>query len=146
VPYFNELAIGEPGTFGVDSDLDYGQDLWRLRDSCSRLHVDSMWIVYNGSADLNLFGLPKWRPLPPDAPQTGWVAISIYKLKLGEATEQSPDNFSAYSWLEKFQPVAYVGKSMRLYFIPVTHSRTTGMDADPYSLPALTVATGTSLR
>lgn len=146
LPYFNELAIGEPGSYGVDSDLDYGQDLWRLRDACARLHVDSMWIAYNGSADLNLFGLPKWHALPPDAPQTGWVAISIYKLKLGEATDQSPENFSAYSWLEKFHPAAYVGKSMRLYFIPITHSRTTGMDADPYSLPALTVATGTSLR
>jgi hypothetical protein len=74
------------------------------------------------------------------------MAISIYKLKLGEATEQSLEDFSAYSWLEKFQPVAYVGKSMRLYFIPDTHSRTTGMDADPYSFPALTVATGNSLR
>ncbi len=116
--YFNELAIGEAGRFGVDSDLDYGQDLWRLRDACVRHQVDSIWIAYNGSADLDLFSLPKRRPLPPYAPQTGWVAISLFKLKLGESTEGFLDDPATFAWLEKYTPVALVGKSMRLYYIP----------------------------
>jgi 4-amino-4-deoxy-L-arabinose transferase and related glycosyltransferases of PMT family len=116
--YFNELAIGGAGNFGVDSDLDWGQDLWRLRDACAQRKVDSLWIAYNGSADLNRFGLPTWRELPPGAPRSGWIAISIYKLKLGAATEEAPESFDAYSWLEKFEPVSQVGKSMRLYYVP----------------------------
>ena len=111
------MATGGAGNFGVDSDLDWGQDLWRLRDAYERRHVDSLWIAYNGAADLNQFGLPPWRELPPGAPQTGWVAICIYKLKLGAATEESPESFDAYSWLEKFEPAAQVGKSMRLYYV-----------------------------
>jgi hypothetical protein len=122
--YFNELAIGGAGNFGVDSDLDWGQDLWRLHDTCAQRQVDSLWIAYNGSADLNQFGLPTWRELPPGAPQSGWVAISIYKLKLGAATEESPADFDAYAWLEKFEPVAQVGKSMRLYDLRLLNSLT----------------------
>jgi hypothetical protein len=118
--YFNTLAApaGEAGFFGVDSDLDWGQDLWRLRDACAQRRVDNLWIAYNGSADLNQFELPQWRKLPPSLPQTGWIAISIYKLKLGSAIEGSLEGADSYSWLEMYQPVAFVGKSMRLYYIP----------------------------
>ena len=114
--YFNELARSQAvaGRFGVDSDLDWGQDLWRLAEASQRHHVPFLWIAYNGSADLNrAAGLGDWRPLPPRQRKDGWIAMSIYKLKLGQN-----DDFKAYSWLERYQPVERVGKSILLYFIP----------------------------
>jgi hypothetical protein len=41
------------------------------------------------------------------------VAISLYRLKTGG--KDAPPN--AFSWLEAYQPVALVGKSIRLYYI-----------------------------
>jgi 4-amino-4-deoxy-L-arabinose transferase-like glycosyltransferase len=111
--YFNEFAPGEAGAFGVDSDLDWGQDLARMPEVCARHHVDSLALAYNGSADLDRFGLPPWHELSPGVAETGWIGISIYKLKLG--TEDQPD---AFRWLERFQPVDRAGKSILLYFIP----------------------------
>jgi hypothetical protein len=111
--YFNEAAHAENGAFGVDSDLDWGQDLARLRDACMRHHIDSLALAYNGSANTSTFGFPPLRQLLPGTAQTGWIAISMYKLKLG-----LPDQPDAFSWLERFRPVETVGKSIRLYYIP----------------------------
>ncbi len=110
--YFNEFADGSWGKFGVDSDLDYGQDLWRLSAACERRHLRNIWIAYSGTVPRHQMGTD-WRGLPPDQPQTGWIAISIRKLKLGLG-----DDLDAYSWLEGFQPVERVGKSILLYYIP----------------------------
>ncbi|HYL76309.1 MAG TPA: glycosyltransferase family 39 protein [Bryobacteraceae bacterium] len=113
--YFNEFADGESGKFGVESDLDYGQDLARLATVCKQRQVGSLVLGYHGTADPNWFGFPPVRTLAPDTRETGWIAISIYKLRIGEE-----DNATAYSWLEQFQPVEHVGRSIRLYFIPAT--------------------------
>jgi 4-amino-4-deoxy-L-arabinose transferase-like glycosyltransferase len=111
--YFNEFADGSEGRFGLDSDLDWGQDLTRLSQACARRHVDSLAIAYYGSADLDRMGLPPWHPLTGGERPTGWVAVSIFLLKLG--TPGQPD---AFSWLERFPPVERVGKSIRLYYLP----------------------------
>jgi 4-amino-4-deoxy-L-arabinose transferase-like glycosyltransferase len=112
--YFNELAAGSSeGNFGVDSDLDWGQDLARLPTACARQHIGSLHIAYFGSADLSLFDLPPWKRLAPEQRESGWIAISVFSLKLGTADQ--PD---AYAWLEPYRPVDMVGKSIRLYFIP----------------------------
>ena len=112
--YFNELADGTSGWFGVDSDLDYGQDLARLGAACARRGIGSLSVAYYGTADTGQMGLPPHRILPPATPATGWVAISINKLKLGD----EEDNPADYAWLEQFRPVALVGKSIWLYHIP----------------------------
>jgi hypothetical protein len=110
--YFNEFADASWGRFGVDSDLDYGQDLWRLTAACERRHVRAIWIAYNGTVPRHQMGA-EWRDLPPDQPQPGWIAISIRDLKLGLR-----DDLDAYSWLESYRPVERVGKSILLYYIP----------------------------
>jgi len=116
LPYFNELARSKAatGAFGVDSDLDWGQDLWRLSEACQRHQIQSLWVAYNGTANLQAaVQLPDWRLLPPHERKDGWIAVSIYKLKLGQ-----DDDFESYSWIERYQPVERVGKSILLYFIP----------------------------
>ena len=111
--YFSEFTGGESGRFGVDSDLDYGQDLERLRAVCVRRQIESLSIAYHGTANLRQFALPNPHILAAGERPKGWVAISMYKLKLGE-----PDHLDCYKWIESFEPVERVGKSIRLYYIP----------------------------
>ena len=60
-------------------------------------------------------GLPPVRWLEPHQPVKGWVAASLYSLKLGSLGRPGHDDFA---WLERHDPVARVGKSIRLYYIP----------------------------
>lgn len=117
--YFNEFADGSSGRFGVASDLDYGQDLARLSSACARRGIGSLSVAYYGTADTDRMGLPPHRALLPGTPVTGWVAVSINKIKLGD----QEDNPADFSWIEKFQPVERVGKSIWLYNIPQTGRR-----------------------
>jgi hypothetical protein len=119
LPYYGEFTDGASGRYGVDSDLDYGQDLERLRVACSRRRVPSLAIAYHGTADLRWFRLPDFHILAPGERPSGWVAISMNKLKLGEINARD-----AFQWLEHLQPVERVGKSIRLYFIPEKGAQT----------------------
>jgi hypothetical protein len=114
IAYFNELASGRSTPVLVDSDLDNGQDLGRLADTLRQLRPSPLWIAYAGSADLTKHGLPAFRLLPPREPVTGWIAISLYDLKLGPVDAPTHDD---YAWLEACEPRATVGKSILLYFV-----------------------------
>jgi hypothetical protein len=114
VSYFNEVAERHPERILVDSDLDNGMDLLRLADTLRALHVPHLWITYAGSADLAVHGLPRYQELPPRTTVTGWVAASLYNIKLGAVDSKTHDEFA---WLEREQPVATVGSSIRLYHL-----------------------------
>jgi len=112
--YFNELAGRHPDRVLVDSDLDWGQDLLRLADALHTRKIDSITMAYFGRAEPDRHNIPQWRELQPYQPTTGWIAISEFKLKTGEY--EPP--YRGYAWLEAYEPVAIVGKSIRLYYIP----------------------------
>ena len=113
--YFNEFAGQHPENILLDSDLDWGQDLLRLSAALQQRRVDQVSIGYFGSSkmDLSKFGLPPFRELQPHQPATGWIAISLWQLKVGGLG--LPDD--SFSWLEAYQPVGLVGRSIRLYYI-----------------------------
>ncbi len=55
--------------------------------------------------------------LPPFHPVTGWVALSVRSLRLGDVFyEYYPPH--AFDWLDRYQPKEWVGKTIRLYYIP----------------------------
>ncbi len=114
--YFNEFAGSHPERVLLDSDLDWGQDLLRLSATLQERHIDQVSIAYAGSLklDLSQFGLPSFQVLAPYQPATGWIAISLLKLKIGIPGQ--PDD--GYAWLDAYQPVALVGRSIRLYYVP----------------------------
>jgi 4-amino-4-deoxy-L-arabinose transferase-like glycosyltransferase len=114
LPYFNQLAGGHPERILLDSDLDWGQDLGRLADTLRSRGVPYVWIAYHGKVDLSRQGLPPFTELPPEQPVTGWVAASLFSLALGE--QGGP--IDSYAWLRPYQPVARVGHSILLYYIP----------------------------
>ena len=110
--WFNELAGRHPDRILLDSNLDWGQDLYRLRDALAARHVESISLAYLGVADPARQGLPPAGPLPPDRPTSGWVAISEMWLK------DVPGGGHAYAWLRDDEPVARVGRSILLYDLP----------------------------
>lgn len=107
--YFNQFAGDHPEEFRVDSDLDWGQDLYRLVDATQELSIKDLSLAYFGTAQPSAHGLPNAVRIEPGVPTTGWVAVSVSYLKL------HPDE---YGWLESYEPHSLVGNSIRLYFIP----------------------------
>jgi hypothetical protein len=94
----------------VDSNLDWGQDLYRLRDVARELRMDSLRVHYFGSAEFSAVGLQRARRLRPNERTTGWVAAS-------ETFYAGVWADSALHWLHAFEPVGRVGRSIRLYYI-----------------------------
>jgi 4-amino-4-deoxy-L-arabinose transferase-like glycosyltransferase len=111
LPYFNELAGSHPERILVNSDLDWGQDLLRLGDALRIRKASSFALSYFGTADPTRHNLPPFTQLSPYTPTTGWVAISMLNLEMGKSDGQ-------FAWLEAYAPVALVGRSIRLYYVP----------------------------
>ncbi len=66
-------------------------------------------LAYQGTADLTREPLPPTTRLPPGHPTTGWVAISALAREHG---------IRGYAWLEAYQPIERIGKTIDLYYIP----------------------------
>jgi hypothetical protein len=110
LPYFNE-AVAHPEHVSVDSDLDWGQDLRRLEWRAAEIKIPKLSLAYRGTANLARETLPPFVIMPPWRPSTGWVAISAL------AKAQDP---KGYAWLNAYQPLELVGKTIELYYVPPT--------------------------
>jgi hypothetical protein len=108
LPYFNE-AVAHPERVLVDSDLDWGQDLHRLELRAAALQIQHLSLAYRGTVRLSRESLPPVTLLPPRQPTRGWVAVSELA-----RTRKAGD----YAWLDAYQPVERVGKTIDLYYIP----------------------------
>jgi 4-amino-4-deoxy-L-arabinose transferase-like glycosyltransferase len=128
--YVNVLAAHDPGAVLLDSDLDWGQDLFALRRELELRNVERLSIAYFGTARLCQHGLPVLTPLVPGQEATGWIAISenFYRQRNYFGLLADPcDPHSWYdrkeippqpfAWLRAYQPVSIVGTSIRLYHI-----------------------------
>jgi hypothetical protein len=109
--YFNPLAGAHPEHVLVDSNLDWGQDVYRLEGVRRALHIDSLSVAFFGTTDLHAAGLQHARRLLPNERATGWVAASQTLLQ-GEWVG------GAYSWLFRYRQVGRVGKSLVLFWVP----------------------------
>ena len=107
--YFNAFAGDHPERILVDSDLDWGQDIERLEQALRERKIKSINLAYRGGADPNRERLPPVRLLAPGVRAQGWVAVSLLAKVLGS---------KGYAWLDAYRPVARVGKSIDLYYIP----------------------------
>jgi 4-amino-4-deoxy-L-arabinose transferase-like glycosyltransferase len=118
--YFNEVASGDPEYFLAESDLDWGQDLDRLSEKLQEVGAREVTLAYFGSADLTRHGLPPIKSLQAYKPVTGWVAVSArFRTIVASLTEaRFHSSVSPLAWLDAYKPVALVGKSIKLYYIP----------------------------
>jgi len=110
--YFNPIASAHPENVLCETDLDWGQDLFRLAGRLRSLGVTRFTVKYYGTAPLDVAGLPAYQELSPTVPVSGYVAISARYLALQHAKDGS------YDWLKRYQPLERVGRSIFLYSIP----------------------------
>lgn len=119
--YFNELAGSRPERVLVDSDLDWGQDLRRLRDTLRARGIDSVTTAYFGSAVPEMYGIPVRAKWVRDTPVHGWFVVSQTLRQRGDAVLRNrkwtlyPD---AFDFLDGIEPEARVGRSLLLYNLP----------------------------
>ncbi|PWU00283.1 MAG: glycosyl transferase [Terriglobia bacterium] len=118
--YFNEIGGRRPERFLVDSDLDWGQDMKQLAAALKQRHVAQFHLSALYSGDYALLDLPPWDDLKPYQPVTGWVAVSFTMLKTYSwlVAQQAGRSEPGFAWLDRYEPVARVGKSFLLYYIP----------------------------
>jgi 4-amino-4-deoxy-L-arabinose transferase-like glycosyltransferase len=108
--YFNEAAGAHPEQIALDSNLDWGQDLLRLARFAHARHIDRIHLIYAGSAEAQRLMAPTiMEPTPRGEVLYGWVAISEMQVTLYH---------ERWLWLDRYQPVRRIGKSIRLYYIP----------------------------
>ena len=99
IAYFNELAGRDPSRILlVGCDLDCGQDLFRLSNALRERHISQLNLAVWSSADMTQMELPAFDILPPFKPVTGWVAISLRSMHVGDVFHATyPSN--AFAWL-----------------------------------------------
>ncbi|RME31892.1 MAG: phospholipid carrier-dependent glycosyltransferase [Thermoflexia bacterium] len=118
--FFNELAGGPAGGYRylVDSNLDWGQNLWQLRDWMRQNGVERVYYAHYSPARPEVYGVPvdflppDWRAVPftPLDPAPGVYAIGATVLQ-GVYT---PD-VNTYAWFRARPPLARLGYALFLY-------------------------------
>jgi hypothetical protein len=108
-PYFNAFAGRDPSRYLVDSNIDWGQDILRLRSVVRRKHISSLFMSLMGPADYAALGFPPVHPANPWGASQGWVAVSDHSYQMTKTQ-------AGWRWLpDKYERV---GKSIRLYYVP----------------------------
>jgi hypothetical protein len=116
--YSNELWGGPVGTYRylADTNADWGQGLIEEREYLTRNRITDCWIAYNGTADLDYYGIPCSSRFPDyftakraavvPQPIEGTLLISVFTLS-GWAS--GPAELNPYAPLWHMKPVANLG-------------------------------------
>jgi 4-amino-4-deoxy-L-arabinose transferase-like glycosyltransferase len=119
--YFNEAAGGPAGgaRYVVDSNLDWGQDLRRLRAFVEAHHIEQIAVDYVGGGSPAYELGAKYIPWgSAKGPYPGWLAVSISLLQFAQARwDQALDHpaAEAYAWLQGPAPIAQIGYSIAVF-------------------------------
>ena len=119
---FNELAGGPNGGYRylVDSNLDWGQNLWELREWMEANGVKRVFYAHFSPARPQVYGVqadllppdPRAVPFTPLNPAPGIYAIGATVLQ-GVYT---PD-VNTYAWFRTHSPLARLGHALFLYHV-----------------------------
>jgi len=121
--YFNELAGGPDGGYRwlVDSNLDWGQNLWGLRDWMRAEGVERVYYAHYSPARPQVYDVsadwlppdPRAVPFAPLDPAPGVYAIGATVLQ-GAYT---PD-VNTFAWFRGREPLARLGHALFIYAVP----------------------------
>lgn len=125
--YFNELAGGPSQGFNytVDSNLDWGQDLKRLKNWVDSEGIDNIYVDYFGGGDAKYYLKQKYAPWwgqrdSKELPKGNYLAVSATFLQGGRG-EPIPSlinqPYGYYRWLDQYKPITKIGYSIFVYRI-----------------------------
>lgn len=116
--YVNDFVGGERAyQVFADSNLDWGQDLYRLVDFTEENNIDTIKLDYFGGGNPKIEFPGRFETLDSrEGPQTGWVAVSATKLQNSRYYQQEFD-LEDYWWLYWETPEAVIGNSILVYYI-----------------------------
>jgi len=106
--FFNSVAGGpaQGPHYLLDSNIDWGQNLKKLKAYLDARGIDVVCLDYWGAADSDYYGIRSIPLRPETPPQPGCtVAVSVNKLYTD----------SAYQWLLERTPTATIGDGMYVY-------------------------------
>ncbi len=128
--YFNELAGGPSHgyIYTVDSNLDWGQDLKRLKNWVDEKGIEKIYVDYFGGGDPQYYLKEKYAPWwgqrnPEEFPKGNYLAVSATFLQGGKG-ELAPgfnQPTGYYRWLNKYTPITKIGYSIFIYRIEETN-------------------------
>lgn len=109
-PYFNAFAGSDSSRYLVDSNVDWGQDILRLRSVVRHKQIQSLGVALMGPADFAALGFPPVQGISMWTKTHGWVAVSDHARQVMHAQ-------GGGRWLPD-EPIQRVGKSISLYYVP----------------------------
>ncbi len=124
--YFNELAGGpdQGYIYTVNSNLDWGQDLKRLKKWANLRGIDKIYVDYFGGGDAQYYLKEKYAPWwgqrdPKEIEKGSYLAVSATFLEGGRGIPAPGFNQPSgyYHWLDKYQPIEKIGYSIFIYYI-----------------------------
>ncbi|MDP4001502.1 MAG: glycosyltransferase family 39 protein [bacterium] len=135
--YFNQFALFRPSwvseeqknwprggyNYVVDSNLDWGQDLWRLDDFVRQNNIQKIYLDYFGWAEQSFYLGNSFVWMQPNQfasaeqflkenPTGGWIGVSATFYQ-----ESTINHSRSYSWLKNIKPTAIVGNSIFVWHI-----------------------------
>jgi hypothetical protein len=137
--YFNELAgpTDHHRRLLLDSNLDWGQDLGRLKRDLDAAGTTHVALAYFGHVDPALYDLDY--TLPPNAPAVGRYVVSAnYLAGYPYAITYARDHMigvrrGQWSWLDRLQPTTRIGRSLFVFDVSEDDVRRLAAEA---ALPA----------
>jgi hypothetical protein len=112
--YFNEVAGRTPERFLSDSNLDWGQDMWRLADWWTARGRPPLSLAIFNLLPVSDYGLEGRDVQPSREPVVGLLAASLTRITI--SGDAYPDvRVSPYYALERKTPVARVGSSVLVF-------------------------------
>ena len=117
VGYFNELVPRDKRyQYLVDSSLDWGQDLLRLRDFVDDQKIGKIKIDYFGGSVPGYYikGVEDWHA--EYGPTAGWLAISATYYQSSKLVGPEEGKWS-YQWLDSYTPEKIIGGSILVFRI-----------------------------
>jgi len=124
--YFNEI-MGGPDKgyiYTVDSNLDWGQDLKRLKKWVEDNQVEKIYVDYFGGGQAQYYLKEKYLPWwgarnPAELEKGSYLAVSATFLQggRGQPIADFDQAYGYYNWLDKYTPLTKIGYSIFVYKI-----------------------------
>jgi hypothetical protein len=114
--FFNALS-GGPGNgprYLVDSNIDWGQDVKKLKKWLGAHGTDTAWIWYFGNAQMDSYGI-RANAFPDPLDQKGWDAIDGYAVSSVTVLKGVYVPLNQVAPLRLRDPIAKVGWSLYVY-------------------------------